>query len=83
MPTVEERLAHVEGQVIEISQVLVDVRAAIRHLEQSVQRLEHRFDMLEAKMSRQFMWIVGIQITTLLTIITMLGAIVVTLLSRT
>jgi len=76
MPAVEERIAHLEGQVGEVSQALVDLRAAIRHLEQ-------RFDALEDKMSRQFMWIVGIQMTTLLAIITMLGAIVVTLLSRT
>jgi hypothetical protein len=76
MPAVEERIAHLEGQVTEISQVLVDLRTALRHL-------ELRFDVLEDQMSRQFMWIVGIQMTTLLAIITMLGAIVVTLISRT
>lgn len=80
MPAVEGRVAHLEGQVSELSQALVDLRASIRHLEQ---RIDARFDSLEDKMSRQFMWIVGIQMTTLLAIITMLGAIVVTLISRT
>lgn len=75
MPAVEERIAHLEGQVTEISQVLVDLRAAIRHL-------ELRFDALEDKMSRQFIWLVGIQVTSLLAMVTTLGAIVVTLLSR-
>jgi hypothetical protein len=76
MPAVEERIARLEGQVGEISLRLTGIEAAIRHL-------ELRFDALEDKMSRQFMWIVGIQVTTLLTVIPMLGAIVVTLLSRT
>ena len=80
MPAVEGRVGHLEGQVSELSQGLMDLRASIRHLEQ---RIDARFDALEDKMSRQFMWIVGIQMTTLLAIITMLGAIVVTLISRT
>jgi len=75
MPAVEERIARLEGQVSEISLALVDLRAAIRHLEQ-------RFDALEAKMSRQFMWLVGIQVTTLLAVVTLMGAMIVTLLSR-
>lgn len=76
MPVVEERIARLEGQVSEISVRLSGVEAAIRHL-------ELRFDALEAKMSRQFMWLVGIQVATLLAVVTTLGGIVVTLLSRT
>ena len=64
----EERVAYVEGQVSELSQRLSGVEAAIRHLET---RFEARFDGVDSK----FMWMIGIQITTLL-------AIVVALLSR-
>jgi hypothetical protein len=61
---VEERVAYVEGQVSELSERLSGVEAAIRHL-------ETRFDAVDSK----FMWMIGIQITTLV-------AIVVALLSR-
>ena len=72
MARVEERMVYVEGQVSELSQGLAEVRAAIRHLEQ---RTETRFDALDTKVSRQFMWLVGFQISTLV-------AIVVALISR-
>lgn len=66
MVRVEERVAHVEGQVNELSERLSSVEAAIRHLEQ---RSDTRFDRLEAKVSNQFVWIVGIQITTLVAMV--------------
>ena len=90
MARVEERVAHLEGQVNELSEGLSDVRGAIRHLEQRVDvrfdTLDRRFDALDDKTSRQihaldhkvssqFMWIVGIQVTTLV-------ALVVALISR-
>jgi len=68
MPRTDDRIAYVEGQVSEISQGLTDIRAAIRHLEQ-------RFDALDGRMSQQFMWLVGIQATTL-------AAIIIALMSR-
>jgi hypothetical protein len=66
---VEERVAYVEGQVSELSERLSGVEAAIRHLES---RFETRFDAIDSK----FMWMIGIQITTVV-------AIVAALLSRT
>ena len=62
MVRVEERVARVEGQVNELSERLSGVEAAIRHFEQ-------RFDQLDAKVSNQFVWIVGIQITTIVAIV--------------
>lgn len=62
MARVEERVAHLEGQVNELSQGLSEVKGAIRHLEQ-------RVDALDDKVSRQFMWLVGIQVTTLVAIV--------------
>jgi len=57
----EARTGYLEGRVEEQSHVLQDLRAAMRHLDD--------------KMSRQFTWMVGIQITTLV-------AVLVALLSR-
>lgn len=69
MPTVDERVAHVEGQVNELSLRLSGVEGAIRHLEQRMdirfETLDRRIDALDVKVSRQFMWLVGIQVTTL------------------
>jgi hypothetical protein len=79
MPRLEQRVSHVEGQVSELSLRLSGVEAAIRHLEQ---RTDARFDALDAKMSRQFMWLVGIQVTTLVAVVTALTAVVAALISR-
>jgi uncharacterized coiled-coil protein SlyX len=72
MPRVEERVAHVEAQVNELSQGLADVKETIRHFEK---RVDARFDTLDGKVSTQFMWLVGIHVTTL-------AAIVAALISR-
>jgi tetrahydromethanopterin S-methyltransferase subunit B len=66
MPRVEERVAHLEGQVNELSQGLAEVKETMRHFQQ---RVDARFDTLDDKVSRQFMWLVGIQITTLVAIV--------------
>ena len=55
MARVEERVAHLEGQMNELPQGLSEVKGAIRHLDD--------------KMSRQFMWLVGIQVTTLVAVV--------------
>jgi len=47
--------------VSEQSHSLVEVRDAIRHLEG---RMDRRIDALEDKVSRQFIWIIGVQVTT-------------------
>jgi uncharacterized coiled-coil protein SlyX len=102
----EERVAFLEGRVVEHSHMLDGIREAIVHLEQRMDRrfelLEQRFasidqrfsaidqrftavdqrfsavdrrlDNLDAKMSRQFLWLVGIQVTTLVAIVAALVA---------
>ena len=62
MPAVEERLAYVEGRMTEQSQTFQDIRETMR-------RMEARLDSMEARMSNDFRWLVGIQITTLVAII--------------
>jgi len=38
-------------------------------IRESLARLERRMDALDDKMSRQFLWLVGIQITTLVAVV--------------
>lgn len=79
-----ERIAYVEGQVNELSLRLSGVEGSILRLEQAVnarcdaldrqvetlrQRTDVRFDTLDDKIARQFLWIVGIQITTLVAVV--------------
>jgi uncharacterized coiled-coil protein SlyX len=94
MPTIEERVADLEGRVSEQSQTMTEIRDALHHLEQRFdarfEGQEHRFDAidrrfdivdrrfeavdrridgLDDKVSRQFVWLVGIQVTTLVAIV--------------
>ena len=66
MPTLEERVAYLEGQVSEQSHGLVEIRDAVRSLEH---RVDARFASLDDKVSRQFVWLVGIQVTVLVAIV--------------
>jgi hypothetical protein len=98
--SIEERVAFVEGRLVEHSEIFSDQRAGlsslgqrIDHLEQRMDRrfaqmdarfaqidarflqVEARLDRLGGDLSKNFRWIVGIQITTLLTVVaTLLGA---------
>ena len=87
MPTLEERVAFVEGQVSEQSRALMEIRDAVRHFEiradgrfeaidrrfEAIDRrfdtVDRRIDGLDDKVSRQFVWLVGIQVTTLVAIV--------------
>lgn len=66
MVPVEERIAYVEGKVSELSNTLVALRGDLARVEQ---RVDVRFDAVDERMPRQFHWIVGIQITTLVAMI--------------
>ncbi len=75
MATLEERVAYLEGQVSEQSHAMIEVRDAVRHLELRLdarfESVDRRIDGLDDKVSRQFLWLVGIQVTTL---VAMVGA---------
>ena len=73
MPTVEERVAYLEGRLEDhagtvgsVRQDVADLRRLIQHLEQKVDRL---FFNLDSKVSRQFVWLVGMQVAVLLAIV--------------
>lgn len=84
MPTIEERVAYLEGQVSEQSHALLELRDTVRHLEQRMESrfdsfeqridarlasVDRRIDGLEDKVSRQFVWTVGVQVTTFVGIV--------------
>ena len=73
MPTIEERVAYLEGQASEISHTLIDIRDSIRQFERRVEArfdaIDRRFEIMDEKVARQFTWVVGIQVTTLVAIV--------------
>lgn len=84
MPTIEERVAYLEGKVEEHSRGFAELRDMIMHLDQKVDRfreelanridsldarLSSRMDSLDDKLSRYFLWTIGIQVTVLLAVI--------------
>ena len=79
MPTVDERIAYLEGRFEEhsgnLSMARADfaaVRNDVQDLRRHVEVLDHRIsasiDGLDSKMSRQFTWIVGIQVAMLVAV---------------
>ena len=87
MPTIEERVAFMEGQMSEQSHALLEVRDSVRHLQDAVRHLDQkmdgrfdlvdrrfeavdrRFESMDDKISRQFIWVVGVQVTTLVAVV--------------
>ena len=81
MITVDERLAFVEGRVTEHSQTLAGLPGASASFEERLDRMDNRLDRIEiqldglrTEMSMNFRWIVGIQLTTSMTIVAALVA---------
>ncbi|HVZ22353.1 MAG TPA: hypothetical protein VG871_14875 [Vicinamibacterales bacterium] len=72
----DERVARIEGRMTEQSKTLDFFRDAMNRIDGRFAQMDARFaqvdvrfDHLEDKMSRQFVWLVGIQVTTLLAMI--------------
>ena len=97
MATVEERVAFLGGRVEEQSQMVNGIREAIVNLEQRMDRrfeavelqlagLDQKLDQsvaaLDQKLDLRFAWVIGIQVTTLLAMVTTLVAIILTLPGR-
>jgi hypothetical protein len=62
MLTQEQRVRQLETDVQEHSSALATMTL-------SCDRLDRQFERLEERMSRQFIWLVGIQITTLVAVV--------------
>ncbi len=91
MPVVEERVAYIEGRIRSYPQMFSmlrndtgDVKSEVMQVRNELRddigqlrsEMHQGFARMDDRMSRQFMWTVGIQVTTLLAVV---GA----LLSRT
>jgi hypothetical protein len=78
MGAVRKRLTRVEGQGREQRVVIESLKESVADLKADVGSLktdmDRRFDHLDTKMSRQFMWLVSMQIMTLLAVVAALAA---------
>ena len=97
MLDIDERVAFLEGRVQEHSQMVNGIRDALTSLEARMDRrfeqfetrvdqrfvqVETRIDALDGKVSRQFVWLVGLLVTTLITVMAALFGLVAALLPR-
>lgn len=71
----ERRISQVEAKLDEHTRGMDELRDIIRGL-------DRRFDTLDQKMTRYFLWLAGFQITTLLALVTGLLGVIGVLLTR-
>jgi len=82
--TLEERVAYLEGKVEEHSNAWRDLAERLDRVERRIdvldqrlssrmealdQRLSSRIEALDQKFSRHFLWVIGIQVTILLSLL--------------
>ena len=65
-----ERLAHLEGRVVEDSQIFVRIEDRLTGLDASVDRLEGEISGLRRDLTAQFRWTMGMLLTGFITIFT-------------
>lgn len=90
METVEERVAFLEARVEEQTRMTDGIRDAIRdmddRLDRRMTRLEEKIDLradaIDARMSRYFLWLVGLHVTTLVAMVGALSGIIAAVLGR-
>jgi len=79
--TVEERVALLEGRMMEQSEMVADIRTTLVRLgdrmDTGFARVDARFERVESRMAADFRWLAGLQITTLAAVITALIGIAV------
>jgi hypothetical protein len=73
MPTVEERVAYLEGRLEDHVASIGHLRSDTQQLGENVrvlrERMDQRFDTLDAKVDRHFTWVVGIQLALLVSVV--------------
>ena len=90
MGAIEERVALLEGRMLEQAQLFAEIRETLRSLDQRLTGLERKVDTSVASLHQSiatvhqsqrreaaadFKWIVGIQVTTLIAVVAaLLGA---------
>ena len=68
MPAVEERVSVVEAKMEQVLITLGRIETVLVNLDRKVDRLDLRVDRLDQRMEKQFLWVVGIQMTIFLSI---------------
>ena len=76
MPVAEERVSVLEAKMEQVGTTLIRMETILSSLDQKVERLDLRVDKLDARLEKQFLWIVGIQMITLIAIMAGLFGIV-------
>ena len=80
MGALEERVAYLEGRGEEHAAAIGEVRADIRdlraemnrrfdHVDGRFERIDGRFERLETRFDTRFMWLIGFQFATFITVI--------------
>ena len=69
MAALEQRMAYLEGRVNEQAQSFPDLKTDMRDLRTDIRRVEGRIDALDEKVSKHFIWLVGMQVTTLVAVV--------------
>ena len=63
MATLEERVAYLEGQTSDHTAAISELRLDVRDLRTDMNR---RFDSLDSRLDTKFMWLIGVQFTSLI-----------------
>ena len=67
MPAAEERLSLVEAKMEQVGTTLARMEAILMSLDQKADKLEIRVEKLDDRTVKLFLWVIGIQMTTLIT----------------
>ena len=67
--SLDERVDKLDQRVERLDQRVEKLDQRIDRLEQRVDTLDKRVDKLDSRVEKQFLWVAGIQMTTLITII--------------
>ena len=58
MPSLDQRVAYLEGRMEDHTALMADIRADMRELRSEIHRIDHKID-------RHFMWLVGVLVGVL------------------
>lgn len=86
MVALEERLdrrfAHIDERFAQIDARFTQMEARFTQIDARFTQIDGRFDALDAKMSRQFVWLVGLFVTTALAMAGAVMSVVSTAIAR-
>jgi uncharacterized coiled-coil protein SlyX len=69
MPSIDERVAYLEGRIEDHTTAFAELRADLREIRVEIRELRSEMRALHEQVSRQFTWMVGIQMTVLVAIL--------------